>query len=193
LQPRFPGCYQPHRPADLGYYDLRVPEVRARQTELAGEQAIDDFVWLVTRRCSSTGPPSYPMLAGPPISGGRGLYGPVSVSRGFSGWTARQESGVIPAGWASTRRSSSSPDGGRSLGPYADPPVVLEPPPAPDRARYGQHRVFSYPELVANVARRPVVPWVRLRGVTRMRDTSNRTSTVGTPICRRPGGRVNGG
>jgi lipopolysaccharide biosynthesis protein len=44
-RPRFPGHYQPHRPADLGYYDLRVPEVRERQAELARENGIDGFVW----------------------------------------------------------------------------------------------------------------------------------------------------
>ena len=33
--PRFPGHYQPHFPADLGFYDLRLPEARAAQAELA--------------------------------------------------------------------------------------------------------------------------------------------------------------
>src|SRR5208282_5502958 len=33
--PRFPGHYQPHLPADLGFYDLRMPEARAAQAELA--------------------------------------------------------------------------------------------------------------------------------------------------------------
>ncbi len=44
-QPRFPGHEQPHLPADLGFYDLRLPEVRAAQAELAGAHGIDGFVW----------------------------------------------------------------------------------------------------------------------------------------------------
>ena len=33
-QPRSEGHYQPHLPADLGFYDLRVPEVREDQAQL---------------------------------------------------------------------------------------------------------------------------------------------------------------
>ena len=41
--PRFPGHYQPHLPADLGFYDLRLPEARAAQAELATQYGIYGF------------------------------------------------------------------------------------------------------------------------------------------------------
>src|ERR1044071_506906 len=34
-KPLFRGHYQPHVPADLGFYDLRVPETRLAQAEMA--------------------------------------------------------------------------------------------------------------------------------------------------------------
>lgn len=44
-RPRFPGHYQPHLPSDLGFYDLRVPEARAAQAELAAEYGIHGFCY----------------------------------------------------------------------------------------------------------------------------------------------------
>ncbi|MBK1617416.1 lipopolysaccharide biosynthesis protein [Lamprobacter modestohalophilus] len=44
-KPRFPGHYQPHVPADLGFYDLRVSETRIAQAELAKQHGIEAFCY----------------------------------------------------------------------------------------------------------------------------------------------------
>jgi lipopolysaccharide biosynthesis protein len=44
-RPLFAGHYQPHLPADLGFYDLRVPETRETQVELAREAGLDGFCY----------------------------------------------------------------------------------------------------------------------------------------------------
>ena len=44
-RPLFKGHYQPKVPADLGYYYLRLPEVRAQQAELAKEAGISAFCY----------------------------------------------------------------------------------------------------------------------------------------------------
>lgn len=43
--PSFTGHYQPHFPADLGYYDLRVRETRLEQIEMAKAHGIDGFCY----------------------------------------------------------------------------------------------------------------------------------------------------
>jgi lipopolysaccharide biosynthesis protein len=71
-RPNFDGHYQPHLPADLGFYDLRVPEAREQQAELAAEYGVHGFCyyhyWLGGRRllelpfneALSNGRPNFP-------------------------------------------------------------------------------------------------------------------------------------
>jgi lipopolysaccharide biosynthesis protein len=53
-KPMFRGHYQPHIPADLGFYDLRVPETREAQAALARRYGIEGFCyyhyWFAGRR-----------------------------------------------------------------------------------------------------------------------------------------------
>lgn len=44
-KPLFRGHYQPKVPADLGYYDLRLPESREAQVELAKEAGVEAFCY----------------------------------------------------------------------------------------------------------------------------------------------------
>ena len=53
-RPLFRNHHQPHVPADLGFYDLRVPEAREAQAQLAKEYGIEAFCyyhyWFAGRR-----------------------------------------------------------------------------------------------------------------------------------------------
>jgi glycosyltransferase involved in cell wall biosynthesis len=44
-KPRFKGHYQPHLPSDLGFYDLRLPETRLAQAELAARYGVHGFCY----------------------------------------------------------------------------------------------------------------------------------------------------
>jgi lipopolysaccharide biosynthesis protein len=44
-KPLFRGHIQPRIPADLGFYDLRLAEVRKEQAELAKEAGIEGFCY----------------------------------------------------------------------------------------------------------------------------------------------------
>ncbi len=44
-RPLYPGHYQPKIPADLGFYDLRMPEVREKQIKLAKEAGVTGFCY----------------------------------------------------------------------------------------------------------------------------------------------------
>lgn len=44
-KPLFPGHYQPHLPADLSFYDLRLPATRQAQAALAKEYGIHGFCY----------------------------------------------------------------------------------------------------------------------------------------------------
>lgn len=44
-KPLYRGHYQPHIPADLGFYDLRLPEVREAQAEMARNAGVEGFCY----------------------------------------------------------------------------------------------------------------------------------------------------
>lgn len=73
-KPLYSAHYQPHLPADLGFYDLRLPEVREAQAQLAQQSGVDAFCyyhyWFAGRRVLErpfqevleTGAPVFPFL-----------------------------------------------------------------------------------------------------------------------------------
>ena len=52
-KPLFRNHYEPHVPADLGFYDLRIPEVRREQANLAAEYGLDAFCYWTYSACLS--------------------------------------------------------------------------------------------------------------------------------------------
>ena len=260
-RPRFPGHYQPHRPADLGYYDLRVPEVRERQAEMARDHGIDGFIWyhywfggrqLLQRpfdEVLGSGQPDFPFAIcwanEPWTRAWDGASGVTLMAQAYS-----PEDDVAHARWLAhamadpryirlagrpivlVYRATQLPEPRRttdlwrreiartglpeplifrvegSPGEEGDPTLLgfdaaveFQPywaafPRALRRSRlwfwsrrlhlsaagYGQLKVFSYRELVARVASRPAVPWVRFPGVTPMWDNTPRRPTTGVAL-----------
>jgi hypothetical protein len=72
----FKGHEQPHIPADLGFYDLRLPETRAAQAQLASNYGVEGFCywhyWFAGRRVLerpfdevlASGEPDFPFCLG---------------------------------------------------------------------------------------------------------------------------------
>ena len=44
-KPQFKGHYQPRIPSDLGFYDLRLPEIREQQAQMAKEAGVEGFCY----------------------------------------------------------------------------------------------------------------------------------------------------
>ena len=76
-KPLFKGHYQPRVPADLGYYDLRLPDVREAQAKMARESGVEGFCywhyWFssdkkllarIFQEVLETGKPDYPFCLG---------------------------------------------------------------------------------------------------------------------------------
>jgi Glycosyltransferase WbsX len=75
-KPLFFGHYQPHVPADLGFYDLRLAETRIAQAEMAAEYGIEGFCywhyWFAGKRLlehpfnevMQSGKPNFPFCLG---------------------------------------------------------------------------------------------------------------------------------
>ncbi len=76
-KPLFKGHYQPRVPADLGYYDLRLPEVREEQARMARDHGIEGFCYwhyyfgngkrlldLPFQEVLETGKPDFPFCLG---------------------------------------------------------------------------------------------------------------------------------
>jgi hypothetical protein len=75
-RPLFRGHAQPHLPADLGFYDLRLPETRQAQAELARRYGVEGFCywhyWFAGRRILerpyvemlASGVPDFPFCLG---------------------------------------------------------------------------------------------------------------------------------
>ena len=59
-RPFFKHQYQPHLPAELGFYDQRVAQTRAEQARLAAEHGIGGFVYVYSR-LGGTHAPDHPL------------------------------------------------------------------------------------------------------------------------------------
>lgn len=75
--PLFPGHYQPKVPSELGYYDLRLPEIAEQQVQLAKEAGVTGFCYwhywfekgkelmeMPFYRMLETGSPNFPFCVG---------------------------------------------------------------------------------------------------------------------------------
>jgi lipopolysaccharide biosynthesis protein len=112
-RPQFRGHRQPRLPADLGYYDLRLPEAREAQAELAREYGLSAFCYYYywfggqklldrpLKEVLATGKPDFPFLL---------LWANEPWSRG---WGGRARDILMPQdyrpGWATALAKDVAP------------------------------------------------------------------------------------
>jgi len=113
-RPQFRGHRQPRLPSDLGYYDLRLPEVRHAQAQLARSYGVSAFCyyyyWFDGRRVLqrpleevlASGEPDFPFLLcwtnEPWTRNWDGLQEEVLLAQNYqSGWTIRFARDIAPA------------------------------------------------------------------------------------------------
>jgi hypothetical protein len=105
-RPLFRGHYQPHIPADLGFYDLRLAEVRAAQACLARSAGIEGFCywhyWFAGKRLLErpfnevlrSGEPGFPFCLGWANQAWTGIW------HGAPNKTLMEQTYPGPADWA---------------------------------------------------------------------------------------------
>jgi len=120
-RPRFPGHAQPDLPADLGFYDLRLPSALEAQAELARAGGIDGFCyyhyWFNGRRVLER-PVSTMLSSGRPGSTPRSTSSPGSTcsarDRVLVGVISWPRACAGRAGARSTTRSSTTATSSRT-------------------------------------------------------------------------------
>lgn len=142
-RPQFVGHYQPHLPADLGFYDLRVPEVRHEQVAMARAHGIDafcyHFYWFSGKRLMER--PLDEMLADP------GHDMPFFLCWANENWTRRWDAREHEILIRQDYRASDARDSLRAMLPYLSDPrhvtvegrkpiVVYRPQHLPDAAAW---------------------------------------------------------